>query len=462
METRPPISAQKRKNMRYANTDMLFFEGMWDDGSQMPKPWVFASVFALHALAVWGLINSKTMNFERQKPIPIEIIYEEPKPEIKEPEPIKEEPPEPILYQKPVEKPIEKLETTPKPFKLEEAVLKPQVQKIENDPNIDRLKPPPVPKTEEPPKPTTEPEAKPKLIDIEKMMRELKPKVKGPDIKTDELGNSVDKSLFSNKNPNSVLLKEPKSAPDANLETKALNPNSKIIDDPKITDLMKLEQPKDYSKPSPIENQNKIDFKKPVISDNSQNLDNKQKAALEKFNKEELARLKQLEALEKQKQSSIPANNTPIAPNGELPKPSGVTAVNPGELNQSGGGPPPPSISPPASSGQSGGALPKKPASYGKGSKNLFETGEDNSAIGKVGRAIDCAKLGQKERSEKCPNWQPLEQGPKKDIAPKPPKGFDPSKTKNKEPMVACPKDHPNGNLGLPCIPQNKDSKIKF
>lgn len=452
MAKNPQVSVPKRKNMRISKADMLFFDGMWDDKAQMPKPWVFALVLSMHALAIVGLINSKTLNFKPQKPIPIEIIYEEPKPEPIEPEEVKIEPPKPILYKKPIEKPIEKNEIKPKPFKIEEAILKPNPQKIEENINIEKLKPPPIPKEEIEPKEAP----KPKLIDIEKMMRELKPAIKGPDIKADQLGNNVDPSKINSNNPNSSLLNEPKPVKDPGIETKSLDPNSKIQPNINAINNFKLQPPKDYTQPAPISADKSLDAKTKIIGDNSKLLDAKQNKATDKFNKDEIERQKLLDALEKQKNAILPSNNAPVADGGELPKPSGVTAVSPIGAPPAAGNPPSGGQAP--LSGPQGTGLPKKPASFGKGTKNLFEEGEDNSAIGKVGRAIDCAKLGQKERSEKCPNWRPLEAGAKKDIAPKPPVGFNPSKPTNQEPLKACPKDHPNGNLGLPCLPQKQQN----
>lgn len=468
MAKNPRVLNQSRGTKTRPIHDMLFFEGMWDDNLQLPKPWVLALVFALHSLLALVLINSKTLNFKAQKPIPVEIIYQEPEPIIEKPKPEPEKPPEPILYKKPEIQKVNPIEPKPKPFKLKEAIFKPPPQKIQESENLKRLEPPsaPIESKIETPQPAP---PKPKLIDIEKMMREIKiPNIKGPDIATDDLGNSADKSKINIKNPNSVLLNEPKPIKDPNLETKTLGNQNKILPNQKPINNFKLEQPKDYSKPAPIEIDSKLDAKTKNLGDNSKVLDAKQKSALDKFNRDELERQKQLEALEKQKQLAKPAANTPIAPNGELQKPSGITSVSPPITPPGGASPPSSSGNPPLAGGSPpnagapSGGLPKKPASYGKGTKNLFEEGEDNSAIGKVGRAIDCAKLGQKERSEKCPNWQPLESGAKKDIAPKTPKGFAPDKTKNKDPMPTCPKDHPNSNLGMPCLPQGKEPKIKF
>ena len=145
---------------------------------------------------------------------------------------------------------------------------------------------------------------------------------------------------------------------------------------------------------------------------------------LKKLQEEALKRQQELDALAKQNEASKkPVANAPPAPNGELAQPSGVTSV--GANNPPAGGQiPAGNTNPPQqNTGFGDGTLPKRPPTYGSKGRNIFEDGDSNgSLIGRVGASFDCAKLGVKDRKEKCPNWSPLESN-HKNIDPMIPQG---------------------------------------
>lgn len=403
----------------------------WFEINGMPHPYILIFAFCFHLVVLYFFtliepiiikneraISVEIIKLEEEKPKPIEkkeIIKPIPKPNILEkilkpvqPDLIKPIPPEPVFEPKPAPKIEPKIEETP-PKEIKNLLI--EAKKIESikAPNLSKLE-----KIEN-------------KIEIPEQIEDFKIEEKAPKefkIIKDNTKIINNNKVESQKIDNKIVV--PEQIEDFKLDDKPIN-DIKIENKNKIINaqnpskiLPKIENKINVSIDVPpidniVKNENKIDEKIKELE--------KQKQALEKIN-----------------------NNAPIAKNGELPKPTGITSLG------GGGGAPIINGGGVKTGGENVGILPKKPPSFGAKGRNVFEDeGENGTLLGRVGKSLDCAKLGQKDRSEKCPNWQPLEGNiglklpPKAPIGIKPPSGI-------KEPLPPCPPNSPHSNLGVKCI----------
>lgn len=394
---------KKRKIIGAFALPHLQFATQGLDARGFPSPPVIIAALSLHLALILALASIPPIDFKRDEILPVKIVQEE------------IPPPPPIIEKKEVPKPIEKIIPKPK------EVVKP----IEKEQTIPEQK-----QEETEPAPVKMPEIKKLEVDIKKL--KLQPnqnienqiKLKNIDVKAPPIPQEVENIAPPLPALHKVQINRP------NLENKNINTNQIEISKP-INNDVKLKK---------IDPNIKIDA--PIMPNND----------LKKLQEEALKKQQELEALAKQSEAAKkPSANAPPAANGELAKPSGVTAV---------GGPPPNGVSQPAGGGQppssnsnfGDGTLPKRPPTYGSKGRNIFEEGASNgSLIGRVGASFDCAKLGVKERQEKCPNWSPLESR-HKNIDPMIPQGV---KKYNgpQNPLPPCPPGSPTSNLGLSCLP---------
>ncbi len=371
------------------------------DARGFPNPPIIIGALSLHLVLLLALASIPPIDFKRDEILPVKIVQEE-KP-----------PPPPIIEKQEIPKPIEKI--IPKPNE----VVKP----------IEKEQPTPEQKQEEvEPAPVKMPEIKKLEVDIKKLKLQQNQniedqiKLKSIDIKAPPV--PVETVAPPLPKLHKVQIKK------LNLDNKNIN-NSQIGTSKPINNDIKLK---------------KIDANIPIDTPIMPNND------LKKIQEEALKRQQELEALAKQSEATKkPTANAPAAPNGELARPSGVTAV--GANPPAGASPPAGGGMPPAQNSNFGdGTLPKRPPSYGSKGRNIFEDGaNDGSLIGRVGASFDCSKLGVKERQEKCPNWSPLESR-HKNIDTMIPQGV---KKYNgpQNPLPPCPIGSPSSNFGLSCLP---------
>lgn len=395
---------RKRKITNAFALPHLQFATQGLDTRGFPSPPVIISALGLHLLLILALASIPPIDFKRDEILPVQIIEEEKPP-----------PPPPIIEKQEIPKPIEKI--IPKPKEIIKPIEKEQPKPIEKQEEIE-------------PAPIKMPEIKKLEVDIKKL--KLQPnqniedqiKLKNIDIKAPPI-----QEIENIPQPLPALHKVQINKP--NLDNKNINTNQIQLNKQPANDI----------------NLKKIDDNIPIDAPIMPNND------LKKIQEETLKRQQELEALAKQNEASKkPASNAPPAPNGELAKPSGVTSV--GANNPPAGGQiPAGNTNPPQqNAGFGDGTLPKRPPTYGSKGRNIFEDGtSDGSLIGRVGASFDCAKLGVKERQEKCPNWSPLE-ARHKNIDPMIPQGV---KKYNgpQNPLPPCPPGSPNSNLGLSCLP---------
>lgn len=173
---------------------------------------------------------------------------------------------------------------------------------------------------------------------------------------------------------------------------------------------------------------------------------------------EELNRLEAQRALEAARQSEAAPNTAPKVSGGELAPsgggapvasggppagPSGVTSVVGGGIPAASGGAP------------SGGSapLPRQPRGPVPG-RNVFENGEASGGLAGMRRIGECAEINR-ERSDRCPDWNPLEPGRRNKVDVPVPKSVIPRKTPT-DPLPLCPPGTPHSNFGITCLPSGR------
>lgn len=166
---------------------------------------------------------------------------------------------------------------------------------------------------------------------------------------------------------------------------------------------------------------------------------------------EELNRLEAQRALESSRQSIEPITTAPSAKGGELApsggpaasaQTSGVTSIAGGE---------------PAAGGNNGsassGVLPRQPRGAVP-SQGVFNNNGASGGLAGMRRIGECAELNR-ERSDRCPDWNPLEPNRRQNIAQPIPKGVV-SRTPPADPLPLCPPGTPHSNFGITCLPSGR------
>lgn len=432
----PPKPKRRRAAIKTADAialPHLVDKANWFDENGMPHPYVWVGVISFHLIFLYFLISIEPIIINKDPILGVEIIQlpkEEPIQEIKKPIIEEKIPPVPQIKREIIEpkkfeaqklitqeaKPIE--EIAPK-ITLKQLKIQAQKQEIIKAQIQDRIE-----------KIETKIEIPEQIEDFK--LEEVKPKE--IQINRDSLKIIDQKSKISNQKIDTKI-NIPQQIEDFEIENinpkdvKIINPNPNIVAKQNTKTLQKIDT--------------KINI--PIDAPPNPNSDNK------KLDEEKQKELSKLLEQQKQNNNKLKADN-PAAKDGELSKPSGITALN------NGGGAPPVGGGGGGGGGQNlpnsgdGVILPKKPASFGKKGGNIFEgENENGSLISRVGQSLDCAKLGQKERSEKCPNWEPLEGTIRTKIPPKAPIGFKPP-SGPQSPLKPCPPNSPHSNLGVKCI----------
>lgn len=411
-----PIKGKRRAfGQKNAEAIALPHLSAWGFDSQNPTNyWVWVSAFSLHFLFLLLLISIPPVKINPQDVMRVRIIPEElkkePPPIIKPPEPIKE-----IIKPKPKEI-VEKTETLP----------------TVPEPTTTPVTPPEPPKARVEIKP---PEIIPEPLKIQKQ----------------DLINSPRPKILKQSAPQSVEL-EPEEEPAQVNMPNIPSVNSQV--QPKLQNRsIQLQQPiierqiigrKLDAKQSPRINNNPI----PQIDVNELE---RQAAA------QRQAEAQRQAAENAARQAAANNNSAPIAKGGELAPaggspPSGAPASSPASSGVTAiAGGPPASAAPPSGGPSIAGTLPRQPRNYGTGGRNVFEQEEDGSFLAKMRRAGDCSEV-TRERSERCPDWNPLEPGRQTRVNVPPPilpKAPGPAR----EPMPHCPPGTPHSNFGITCLP---------
>ncbi len=372
---------------------LAFAESPFDENG-FPKPWVLAITIFGHLLLLVTLINIEPMIIKKDN-----VVYGV---DIVEPPPIEKVPPPPVE----TSKPIPQKEVPPI---VRQAMPEPE--------NVQQQAPQIVPQEQVPEELKQEiiPPAKVQLSPQQIQMQKSQ-KLKMPNI--DKIEEQEEINLAT--------------VPNLNVKTPQLNKlQSPDIDVKRPINAQKLDAPNNIKTVNPNINRPANDLRINVDELN-RNYEEKQRQA-------DMARQKAIDE-QKQKQDAMRQSaNAPKANGGELAPPSGgssgVTAIG------GGGGAPP--------SGASGGVLPNAPKSYG--GRNVFEENENGSLLAKMGRTADCAALNR-QRDEKCPNWEPLDGHLGSKIAPKVQPQYKAPPT-HVDPLPVCPPWTPKSNFGLSCLP---------
>ncbi|WP_240006711.1 hypothetical protein [Pseudaquidulcibacter saccharophilus] len=376
---------------------IAFAESPFDENG-FPKPWVLAITVFGHLLLLVTLINIEPMIIKKDN-----VVYGV---DIVKLPPIEKQQEPPVETQKTLQenKPVPQQElppiaqqTIPEPEQQQAPQIVPQEQ-VPEEVKQEIVQPAKV-------------QLSPQQIQMQKVQ-----KLKAPNI--DKIEEQEEINLAT--------------VPNLNIQVPQLNKlQNRDVDVKRPINAQKLDAPNNIKTANPNINRPANDLKINVDELN-RNYEEQQRQA-------DMARQKALDD-QKQKQDAIRQSaNAPKANGGELAPPSGsssgVTAIG-------GGGAP-------ARGGASGGVLPNAPKSYG--GRNVFEENENGSLLARMGRTADCASLNR-QRDEKCPNWEPLDGHLGGKIAPKVQPQYKAPPT-HVDPLPVCPPGTPKSNFGLSCLP---------
>lgn len=409
----------RRKRLRAGASDALSFRNLVASDNAYPQPWAIAGTVFGHLLLLAAIININPTTFDQEEVMNIAIITPPPAE-------VKPTPPENIKNEN-----IESKEIT------QNKAIKPIERQSEKRPI-----PQSQPEKLQPEKAIDEPIERPKNIIIKP--ENLK-SINRLNLKPSEIKKLSEEEEIELQKVNPVQIQKPKfnklTAPD--LEIKQEYNPQKIEGNPNL---------KTVSPNLNLPNKNlHID-----INRLNQQIDDAQK-------QQDLARQRALEeqkqAAQKQDSSSeVIATNRNGRISANQGGAVGASGASVGSSASAGS-----SVGISASSGvtaiggASGGILPNAPKSYGVpnyNGRNVFEENENNSLLARMGRTADCARLNR-ERDEKCKDWQPLDGRMGKYIPPKTP-NLPAAKPKNVDPLPLCPAGTPASNFGLTCLPENR------
>ncbi len=407
----------------------------WFDGKDRPEPWIWASAFTIHLFIVAIFISVPPMEFKDRQTFGVEIIIP---PETQEP-PKPEETPivpptEPKLQKQVTQEKLSETseESTPAEIEPEQTKLPSEVQ-IAQPQEVQKLE-----------------EIKPKQVLANSKINSKTTPIN--EIKTPLIEENIEEEIEEIRTPEPVTLE-----PVQKLQLKN-NTRLEAKSSGTIAPINIGARSLDKSKAAPLPNiDSNLNIDTQRLEREAQEREAAQNAR-EQALKEQAAR----DNAAKISQSKQNNNNTaPIAKNGELAPPSsaGVTAIatNSGG-NQGNSAPNSASGNPSAGGGQSlggannsdaGGPLPRGPRIVGKG-RNVFESNENNSLLARMGRTADCSSINR-ERDEKCPNWEPIEKASRPIPAPIPKEAKRPAT--GIDPLPSCPLGTPQSNIGITCLP---------
>ena len=420
----------------------------WFDDKGFPEPWVWASALTLHLFLTAILIAIPPAEFKDPQVFGVEIITQPPPQEIapKKLEPTKTEPKieVPTKLEKiapELEKPVA-TEAQVAKFKFEPKAIAPIIEAIPSPASV-RIPPPEELEKIEP--------ILPKNIEKKELInRKLVPVPKVAPIdamKFDENYEAIDEIK--------------------NLDKVTLAPAQKLI----FRDNNRIE-PKASNSAAPIslgsgalKGKNSIvpSINPNLLIDEEKLIREAQAREAERFAKEKSALEQSAREQTDTRAATKAANTAPIAKNGELAPSSGagVTAIAPivgvgrnagpnsGGSNAPNGGGSQNVGGSTASPNSGNGTLPRGPRIVGNG-RNVFENNENGSLLARMARTADCSSINR-ERDEKCPNWQPLEKATKAIPAPVPKNATRPQT--GVDPLPECPIGTPQSNMGRTCLP---------
>lgn len=400
----------------------------WFDGKHGPHSWVWAAVSTFHLFLMALFVSMPPMLLQRPEPIGVEIVtlpYNE-----------NLDPTTPVSTLNPVEKAPQEIIRRQQPPKEQQIVLDspPQEQVVVDDVIV-------------PPKATLTP---PELIppELVEVVPKLLPKPEKLNPKTSQI----------------VTLNSDNIAIDEDLESQVAISEMPVL--PKVTpNILRRDLPINLPQ-NTVENAISLEKRKlnQDVGRTVPNLDpnlriNEELLAAEQQARERAEAARAIEqsrnAAPKAAPNNTASNSAPIAKGGELAASSGagVTAIAGGgaPFGQNGAGSPQSNGPNGGTSGAAvpAGTLPRGPRVVGNG-RNLFETNQNGSLLAKMGRASECSQINR-ERDEKCPDWEPIERNVR-NIPQAVPKGAARPIT-GVDPLPTCPIGTPHSNFGITCLP---------
>jgi hypothetical protein len=381
------------------------------DENGFPKPWVVAITIFGHLLLLVTMINIEPTVIRKEN-----VVYGVD-----------------VINLPPTEQPQAQVSENTKP------VLQPQ--------SAPQQPLPPVPEQSTPEQlmPEPEPQVAPQIVPPEQLPEELKKEIIPPK-KIQLSPQQVQTQKAQKLKANDIeTLEEPEELnlaplPNVTIQTPQLNKlQTRELDVKRNINPQKIDAPNNIKTANPNINQPTNDLRINVDELN-QKIDNQQRQS-------DLLRQKALDEQRQKLDATRQSANAPKASGGELAPPSGggsgVTAIA-GGSGASGGS---------LGAANGGGVLPNMPKSYGSG-RNVFEENENGSLLARMGRSADCSSLNR-ERDEKCPNWEPLDGHLGGKIAPKVQPQYKAPPT-HVDPLPTCPPGTPKSNFGLSCLPAKK------